>query len=59
MNSSLDLLGTIKVPMNLNMLSNRLPKANYKGPKLMRKQGMLGQINSMKELSLSKDSNFE
>jgi len=46
--------------MNLNMLSNRLPKANYSGPKLIKKQQMgLNQINSMKELPMGKEQTLE
>jgi hypothetical protein len=31
-----DLLGTIKVPRNLKLLSERLPKSNYSQPKRSR-----------------------
>ena len=43
-NNSANMLGTILLPHNLNVLNNRLPKANYNGP--MKRSPSIGAIRA-------------
>jgi len=48
--SSADLLGTIRVPRNLSLLTDRLPKANYETEKKAR-----GDLVTVAEESIDPD----
>jgi hypothetical protein len=48
--SSADLLGTIRVPRNLSLLTDRLPKANYETEKKQR-----GDLITVAEESIDPD----
>jgi hypothetical protein len=48
--SSADLLGTIRVPRNLSLLTDRLPKANYETEKKQRVD-----LNTVAEESIDPD----
>lgn len=51
--SSADLLGTIRVPRNLSLLTDRLPKANYETEK-KKKQDLI----TVAEESIDPDSQY-
>jgi len=52
--SSADLLGTIRVPRNLSLLTDRLPKANYETEK-KKKQDLI----TVAEESIDPDSQYQ